>query len=599
MAASGEGSAAAVPASAAAAAADSPPPLPKAMNKLDKASSVVMSPHTGPLSFSSTGWPAFAQGYRKIGYIGEGAYASVYRAKCCAGEHKGAVCAIKVLNMEKNKTPVDVIAREVETMKLCKHENVLQLHAAFNVMEELWLVMPFMNKGSVLDIIRDRVHKITKSKSKNELPLTEADVQIFIRATCEGLNYLHSHGWVHRDIKAANILVDDEGHIKIADFGVAGLLVDYDVVHGTRQIASTFTGTPCWMAPEVMKQDTGYSNKADIWSLGITTLELAKTYAPYAKEATMKVLMKTMQKDPPNFKTYEEYEKKGYKADFKPSRSMKSFLPRMLHKTPEKRNTTVKLLSCNFLKNAPTFPIPDSTPSHAWLRFKKMLADVCSVEDKKEPEPQSHSGKLKLAHIKVREIKRRCRKRAQKEKISIEDALRTVFEEGLANHGTVEKLVQTQLQEEISPTKPEDGPAAAAAAATNPEEPRSLLSAKEAAVYYDPDRTQEQSFLTAEPAMVAKAVQKVTGVPSAPLIEVNEETASSVAAIEEQLMAMELGNASPVVTASEDRSGTSSPVPTVANAVENATAVQSTQKETPSSVASIEEQLKAMELGTV
>ena len=57
-------------------------------------------------------------------------------------------------------------------MKLCKHENVLQLHAAFNVMEELWLVMPFMNKGSVLDIIRDRVHKITKSKSKNELPLT-------------------------------------------------------------------------------------------------------------------------------------------------------------------------------------------------------------------------------------------------------------------------------------------------------------------------------------------------------------------------------------------------------------------------------------------
>ena len=71
MAASGEGSAAAVPASAAAAAAYSPPPLPKAMNKLDKASSVVMSPHTGPLSFSSTGWPAFAQGYRKIGYIGE------------------------------------------------------------------------------------------------------------------------------------------------------------------------------------------------------------------------------------------------------------------------------------------------------------------------------------------------------------------------------------------------------------------------------------------------------------------------------------------------------------------------------------------------
>ena len=61
------------------------------------------------------------------------------------------------------------LQREVETMKLCKHDNVLQLHAAFNVMEELWLVMPFMNKGSVLDIIRDRVHK---TKSNGELPLT-------------------------------------------------------------------------------------------------------------------------------------------------------------------------------------------------------------------------------------------------------------------------------------------------------------------------------------------------------------------------------------------------------------------------------------------
>ncbi|XWS44173.1 hypothetical protein CRYUN_Cryun15aG0021800 [Craigia yunnanensis] len=271
-------------------------------------------------------YPVNAKDYELYEEIGEGVSATVYRALCIP---LNETVAIKVLDLEKCNNDLDGIRREVQTMSLIDHPNVLRAQCSFTTSHSLWVVMPYMAGGSCMHIM----------KSAYPEGFEEPVIATLLREVLKALVYLHAHGHIHRDVKAGNILIDSNGAVKLADFGVSACMFDA----GDRQRSrNTFVGTPCWMAPEVMQQLHGYDFKADIWSFGITALELAHGHAPFSKYPPMKVLLMTLQNAPPGL---------DYERDKRFSKSFKEMVATCLVKDPKKRPTSEKLLKHHFFKN--------------------------------------------------------------------------------------------------------------------------------------------------------------------------------------------------------------------------------------------------------
>ncbi|KFO30244.1 serine/threonine-protein kinase 4 isoform X1 [Fukomys damarensis] len=249
--------------------------------------------------------------------LGEGSYGSVYKA---IHKETGQIVAIKQVPVESD---LQEIIKEISIMQQCDSPHVVKYYGSYFKNTDLWIVMEYCGAGSVSDIIRLR-----------NKTLTEDEIATILQSTLKGLEYLHFMRKIHRDIKAGNILLNTEGHAKLADFGVAGQLTD------TMAKRNTVIGTPFWMAPEVI-QEIGYNCVADIWSLGITAIEMAEGKPPYADIHPMRAIFMIPTNPPPTFRKPELW-----------SDNFMDFVKQCLVKSPEQRATATQLLQHPFVKSA-------------------------------------------------------------------------------------------------------------------------------------------------------------------------------------------------------------------------------------------------------
>ena len=273
-------------------------------------------------------YPTSASDYAVKEEIGRGVSAKVYRAECIP---LGETVAVKMLDLEDDPGHLEEIRREVASMSMVSHPNLVTAHCSFVEGQFLWVVMPFLSGGSALNIM----------KWSHPKGLDEASIATILKEVLKALDYFHRNGNIHRDVKAGNVLVDRDGSVKLADFGVSAASWG----SGAKP-HSTFVGTPCWMAPEVMEQVDGYDYHADIWSLGITVLELCHGHAPFAKYPPMKVLLMTLQNPPLQLEA--EQAETGHHF----TRGLRDFVSVCLQKDPKRRPSAAKLLEHRFLKEA-------------------------------------------------------------------------------------------------------------------------------------------------------------------------------------------------------------------------------------------------------
>ncbi|PKY15865.1 Pkinase-domain-containing protein [Rhizophagus irregularis] len=334
--------------------------------------------------------------------LGTGSFGTVYKA---INKETNQVVAIKQIDLEDSDDDISEIQQEIALLSQCDSSYITRYYGSFVKGFKLWIVMEYLAGGSCLDLLKPG-------------PFDEQHIAIILRELLYGLEYLHIEGKIHRDIKAANILLSDKGEVKIGNFYMsigqidycrqkessflvpehqinwispnpapdrrislklelkpvlALRLTDFGVaaqLSNNKSRRNTFVGTPFWMAPEVIRQ-AGYDHKADIWSLGITAIEMAKGEPPLSEYHPMRVLFLIPKAKPPVLE-----------GNF--TSTFKDFVHLCLTKNPLDRPTAKELLRHRFIKSArPTVSLQElverykvwksSGPQRAASVFQKTL----------------------------------------------------------------------------------------------------------------------------------------------------------------------------------------------------------------------------------
>ncbi|XP_057527939.1 mitogen-activated protein kinase kinase kinase YODA-like [Amaranthus tricolor] len=273
--------------------------------------------------------------WKKGRLLGRGTFGHVYLG---FNSETGEMCAMKEVTLfsddPKSKESAKQLQQEISLLSRLRHPNIVQYYGSETVGDKLYIYLEFVSGGSIYKLLQEYGQ------------LGELAIRSYTQQILSGLAYLHGKKTVHRDIKGANILVDPNGRVKLADFGMAK--------HITGQSCPlSLKGSPYWMAPEVIKNSNGCNLAVDIWSLGCTVLEMATTKPPWSQYEGVAAMFKIgNSKELPAIPDHL-------------SEEGKDFVRLCLQRNPYHRRTAAKLLEHPFVKNTAPLERPLPTPEPA------------------------------------------------------------------------------------------------------------------------------------------------------------------------------------------------------------------------------------------
>lgn len=316
--------------------------------------------------------------YSIIQKLGQGNYGSVYQVK---NNKTNKIYAAKI--QEINKSNNESFLKEIKMLQEFDNPYIVKFHGALVNAKSIWMLIEYCDGGSVLDLMR-----ITNQY------FNEQEIASIITMVLKGLQALHNKKKIHRDIKAGNILLSEDGCAKLGDFGVSTELTNSI----TKRVSKI--GTPYWMSPEVISQKS-YDSKCDIWSLGITCIELAEGEPPYSEVRTFLVMKKILENPP-----------KGLTNPKKWSKEFNSFVKMCLTVDPQKRPTA------KFLLNHPFITKYNKGKSIILKRLKNAMPLIINFRDEMNKNDNKIEDSLEDDQINVNNSKV-IKKHRQEESINI------------------------------------------------------------------------------------------------------------------------------------------------------------------------------------